>query len=129
MDINSFRKVIKQREETDDEWDYGIEQCCKKEIEILTRNIDETIYFLRNECTYDEFEWITEVTDEIDEILQSEAFLKCIHEINEKFVNQGYQDNGYVVFGADYTPNKQIAFEKDEQGYLIPKFIDKPKSD
>ena len=30
MDINSFRKVIKQREETDDEWDYGIEQCWNK---------------------------------------------------------------------------------------------------
>ena len=47
MDINSFRKVIKQREETDDEWDYGIEQCWKKEIEILSEDIPSTIDFLK----------------------------------------------------------------------------------
>ena len=49
MDINSFREVIKQREETDNEWDYGIEQCWKKEIEILSEDIPSTIEFLKNE--------------------------------------------------------------------------------
>lgn len=34
MDINSFREVIKKREETDNEWDYGIEQCWKKEKDV-----------------------------------------------------------------------------------------------
>ena len=64
MDINSFRKVIKQREETDDEWDYGIEQCWKKEIEILSEDIPSTIDFLKNECTDEEYSWISEVIDE-----------------------------------------------------------------
>ena len=36
MDIIKFREVIRQREETDDEWDYGIEQCWEQEIAILT---------------------------------------------------------------------------------------------
>ena len=65
MDINSFRKVIKQREETDDEWDYGIEQCWKKEIEILSEDIPSTIDFLKNECTYEEYSWISEVIDDV----------------------------------------------------------------
>jgi len=73
MDINSFRKVIKQREETDDEWDYGIEQCWKKEIEILSEDIPSTIEFLINECTAEEYSWISEVIDDIvDETLSKE---------------------------------------------------------
>lgn len=35
MDTIRFREVIKQREETDDEWTFGVEQCWKKEIVFL----------------------------------------------------------------------------------------------
>ena len=50
MDVNKFREIIKQRENTDNEWDYGIEQCCKQEIENLSEDIPSTIEFLKNEC-------------------------------------------------------------------------------
>ena len=77
MDINSFREVIKQREETDDEWDYGIEQCWKKEIEILSEDIPSTIDFLKNECTDEEYSWISEVIEDIAEKTNSYEFVMC----------------------------------------------------
>lgn len=36
MDVVMFRKVIRERSEMSDEWSFGIEQCWKKEIEILS---------------------------------------------------------------------------------------------
>ena len=41
MNFKELKAVIAERirigDETQDEWDYGIEQCWKKETEILTR--------------------------------------------------------------------------------------------
>ena len=85
MDINSFRRVIKQREETDDEWDYGIEQCWKQEIEILSEDISSTIEFLKNECTSDEFSWISEVIDDIVDKNPSRELVECYKSLMIKF--------------------------------------------
>ena len=39
MDLVKFREVIRERSEMSDEWSFGIEQCWKKEIEILSQDI------------------------------------------------------------------------------------------
>ena len=58
MDIEKFRKVLEERrricKETNDEWDYGINQCFQEETKILSKDIDSTIEFLKTECTEDE---------------------------------------------------------------------------
>ena len=43
---DELRAVFKQRENTSDEWEYGVDLCWNKEIEILTRNLDDTINYL-----------------------------------------------------------------------------------
>lgn len=85
MDIIKFRDVIKKREETDDEWDYGIEQCWKKEIEILLEDIPSTIEFLKNECTSDEYSWISEVIDDVVDINPSKELVECYKSLMSKF--------------------------------------------
>ena len=98
MDINSFREVIKQREETDNEWDYGIEQCWKKEIEILSEDIPSTIEFLKNECTADEYSWISEVIDAVVDKVPSKELVQCYTELMAKFPEecQKYNIKEYV---------------------------------
>ena len=58
-------EVLKERirisEETQDNWDYGIEQCQKKEIELLSKDINDTIEYFENNCTATEFSWLSEV--------------------------------------------------------------------
>lgn len=39
MNIEAFRKTIQQRMQCDSEWAYGIEQCQKKELEILAEDV------------------------------------------------------------------------------------------
>lgn len=85
MDIIKFREVIKQREETDDEWTWGVEQCWKQEIELLAEDIQSTIDFLKNQCTADEYSWISEVLDDVVDLVPNKEFVQCYKELMSKF--------------------------------------------
>lgn len=54
MDVQKIREVIRRRNETHDEYDYGVEMCDKEEIQILSEDIPSTINYLQNQCTADE---------------------------------------------------------------------------
>ena len=77
--------ILEEREATHDEWDYGVEQCHKKLISLFTENIDESIKFLDNDCTADQFSWLSEVFEEIAEITQSHAFIDALKRLAVKF--------------------------------------------
>lgn len=89
MITEEIRAVIGQRAVfPDDEWycwELFIEQCWEEETEILSRNIDDTIDFLDNECTADEFSWLSEVFDDVAERTQSREFVDCLYRIADKY--------------------------------------------
>ncbi len=98
MKIEEFRKVIQEREKCHEEWDYGIEQCWKKEIEILSEDVPSTIDFLKNECTADEYSWISEVIDDVVDIAPSKELVQCYTELMVKFPEeyQKYNIKGVI---------------------------------
>lgn len=67
-------EVLKERvriaEETQDNWDYGIEQCWKKCTEIFAADVDKSIYYFLHECTDEDFYWLSEAFEEIAEKTQ-----------------------------------------------------------
>nr|MDK8582778.1 hypothetical protein [Lactobacillus iners] len=71
MDVQKFREVLKELNETEIEYDYGIEMCWKEEVEILSEDIPSTVEYLKNECTADEFVWISEIIDDLAEKTRS----------------------------------------------------------
>ena len=89
MNIEKFREIIKERirisVECNDEWDYGIESCWKQEIEILTEDIQSSIIFLQNECTADEYSWISEVIEDIAEKTNNRDFILCYKSLMSKY--------------------------------------------
>lgn len=89
MDINKFREVIKERirisTECQDEWDYGIEQCWNQEVDILTEDIVSTIEFLENDCTADEYSWISEVLEKVVEQKPSKELVDCYRSLMSKY--------------------------------------------
>ena len=85
MITDEIRASISKRAATDDEWDHGVEQCMKEEIEMLSRNIDDTIAFLETDCTADEFSWLSEIFDDVAEKTQSRAFVDCLYRVAEKY--------------------------------------------
>lgn len=88
MITDEIRASITKRASTDDEWDYGVKQCWEEEIEILSRNIDDTIAFLENDCTADEFSWLSEVFDDVAEKTQSRAFVDYLYKVAKKFPDE-----------------------------------------
>ena len=85
MITEEIRAAIKRRSETDDEWTYGVNKCWDEQIRILTRNIRDTISFLDNDCTAEEFSWLSEIFDDVAEKTQSREFVDCLYRVAKKY--------------------------------------------
>ena len=85
MDVQKFREVLKKLDETEIEYDYGIEMCWKEEVKILSEDIPSTIEYLKNECTADEFVWISEIIDDLAEKTKSRELVECYKSLMAKF--------------------------------------------
>lgn len=81
--------ILEEREhlwnEGQDAWDYGVEQNHKKLISLIMEDIDKSIEFLDNDCTAEQFSWLSEVFDEIAEITRSRTFIEAIKRLAVKY--------------------------------------------
>ena len=84
MEFNEFREAIKKRASTEDNWDFGVEQCCNEMIALFSADIDKTIRFL-DVCTVDEFLWMSEVFDRVTEETCSKEFITALHKTADKY--------------------------------------------
>ena len=113
MNVEELQSVAAERKriaiETQDEWDYGIEQCWKKETEILSRDIAQTINFIENECDDETFCWIGEVFEDVAEITQSKEFVAAIKKRAEKVVDA--EDRRSVQVDVRYAEDSLFADE------------------
>lgn len=91
MNIEKFREIIKERiyveKISKGEWQDGIDKCWKKEIEILSEDIPSSIYFLTNDCTEDEYSWISEIIEDLAEKTGSKELIQCYKNLMVKFPN------------------------------------------
>ena len=85
MDVQRFKEVIHKRNETDDEYDYGVEMCWKEEIEILSEDVPSTVAYLKNDCTADEFAWICEIIDDLAVKTQSREIVEAYKNLGSKY--------------------------------------------
>jgi hypothetical protein len=112
---SELREVLKLRDEVEERSqgnDYhGMQQCWKKEIALLTADMDETIRFMDTECTADEYGWISEVFEDVAEITQSRRFLEAIHRLADKYPEETEKDKllTYIV-GAE-----ELIWDDDEE--------------
>ena len=59
--------------------------CNKEEIQILAEDIPSTIEYLKNDCTADEFVWISEIIDDIAEKTKSRELVECYKNLMNKY--------------------------------------------
>lgn len=97
MNIGKFKEIIRERcriaAECRDEWSFGIEKCWNEEIEILGEDVDATISFLQNECTAEEFSWISEIIDNLVERTRSRELLQAYKNLADKFPEECRESN------------------------------------
>ena len=88
---DEYVKIIKLREEEDrkhlselpDYWEKS--PAINAEIELFTKNLQETIGFLDNDCTADQLSWMSEVFEEISAKLQSWDFIDALGRCADKY--------------------------------------------
>ena len=85
MDIDKFRSAINAREQTDDEQTECVQKCQNDLVDIVCDDMDGTIQYLLTDCTADEFSWLSEVFDEIAEIIRSQEFIEALKRLAIKF--------------------------------------------
>ena len=88
IDVNEIKAIVAERkriaDETQDNWDYGIEQCHEKILAMITGNLEDGVAFLENECDPEAIYWVSEVFGEIAAKTQSKEFIAAIHRIYDK---------------------------------------------
>ena len=112
MDVQRFKEVIKKRNETHDEYDYGVEMCNKEEIQILSEDIPSTIEYLKNYCTADEFVWISEIIDDLAEKTKSREIVEAYKNLGKKYPDMAKTFS--FEFCASYAEEAlEIALQND----------------
>ena len=81
---DKYPEIIKLRE-TEEELPWDDMKSIKATIQLFTANLQETIDFLDNDCTAEQFSWMSEVFDEISEKLQSWEFIDALRRTAAKY--------------------------------------------
>ena len=57
----------------------------KEMIMLFTCNMNETIEFIKKECTAEQFSWLSEIFDDIARTSKSKAFVEALRYTAEKY--------------------------------------------
>ncbi len=95
MNINKLRESILELISLHPNDDYRTEKCWKEETEILSENILETIDFFENQCTDEEFFWLSSIFSDVSEIVQSKQFIQTLHSRLTRVNRETYNQNSF----------------------------------
>ncbi|EOV9529293.1 hypothetical protein CN931_04910 [Bacillus sp. AFS054943] len=81
---NKMQVILDKRKKLNLNDDYGIQKSWNEIIEVLSENEENTIRYLEN-CSKEDLYWISEVFEDIAEIVQSKEFINCLRKLDKKF--------------------------------------------
>lgn len=90
---NEIKEILDRRKDLHPEDSLATEKCWEEEIRILCRDIDETIDFIENRCTAEEFIWLSEVFEDVQDQLKSESFHQSLLDAAKKFPDETREYN------------------------------------
>lgn len=82
---DEFEKIVAELEATDMNNSDAVDVLWNKEIKLFTEDINSTIEFVKNDCTANQFSWMSEVWDDIVEKTKSREFIDVLRETAKKF--------------------------------------------
>lgn len=81
---NLMDRAIAERKKKSIEDDHGIQDCWDKMVDILSKDIYETITYLES-CSEEDIYFISEVFEDVSEQLQSKEYVDCLRSLDKKF--------------------------------------------
>lgn len=79
---NKMEVILNKRKKLNLNDDYGIEKSWNEIIEVLSENEEKTIRYLEN-CSKEDLYYISEVFEDITEIIQSKELINCLRKLDE----------------------------------------------
>ncbi|KKI85234.1 hypothetical protein CAY60_021310 [Shouchella clausii] len=99
---NKMEVILDKRKKINLNDDYGIQKSWNEIIEVLTENEENTIRYLEN-CSKEDLYWISEVFEDIAEIIQSKELINCLRRLDKKFPELEMTND--IDIAASYTEN------------------------
>ena len=102
--VNEYTELIAERKAWQGDIDYEHNSIIRSMIELLTRDVDETVHFLKDECNGEQMIWLSEILDEIIEITKSRRIIEACYVVAEKYPEtaEEYNIKFFVDSAAEY---------------------------
>lgn len=118
MDKEALRNVIARFLQLHPEDDFGIEECWSEMTDILSKDISATIEFFKNDCTDEEFYWLSSVFEDVAEKTQSTELIPVLRNrlltVSEEEYHQDAFQTDYIRDSVDFaTYVKDISMDID----------------
>ena len=101
---NEFNDLIQKRKSIKSDVDYSHNPIIKNMVNLMTKNTRETIDFIVNDCTEEQFIWLSEIFDEIIEKTKNDEILDALRQTAQKYpkATQKYNINYFIDSAAEY---------------------------
>lgn len=104
MDKKKLNTIINNRAKTDENDTNALERIWHDEIAVLSEDISGTMDYLINECTAEEYSWISEIIDNLIETTKSRELLECYKKLSEKYPTE------YAEYNISFCITEAEAF-------------------
>ncbi len=84
MYASKLREIIRMEKSLTEETVGLFDSVFKQKLEILCEDLDQTIAFL-DECTQDEFYWVSNSFEDLSEFFKSERLIECLTRNQARF--------------------------------------------
>ena len=80
-----FEKLVEKRKKNNGDIDYETDPVIKEMVSLMTADMSSTMGFLKNECSEEQFVWLSEIADEITAYTKSSEFIQGMRELCNKY--------------------------------------------
>ena len=99
-----FEKLVEKRKKNNGDIDYETDPVIKEMVSLMTADMSSTMGFLKNECSEEQFVWLSEIADEITEYTKSREFIQGLRDLCDKYPETAkkYNIHYFVESAAEY---------------------------
>lgn len=78
--MERIKAIIAERIETEPEYDYGIEQCWKKMMQIVRQDKEKVLSFIESVASDEEVYWLSEILCDMYDMMNDDRLVKAFAE-------------------------------------------------
>ena len=99
-----YSDLIAERKAWQGDIDYERNPIVQAMVELLTKDVDQTVQFLKAECSSEQMIWLSEILDEIIEITKSQQIIDACYIVTERYpeVAKEYNIKFFIGSAAEY---------------------------